>query len=638
MKSFIYLTLLFASIGTVYVAATNPEAVQQGAALLGFSRDPSADSDESEADHLAKFLVDYPYNGKSEESAAGTCPADKNSGLNAVSVPFVESVQPPAPLPVLNPQPVTAKQPPIEPPVPLPALNPVPMQALGANDVPPAAEPAEDRISPLEPLVQVSSENIQPIVPSPIQQTAALQPVQTPEVNKSAEQIPAADIPPFVPEEAGFAISKKSSEVSTANVPPPVPPLQPMQQIPPTVQPAATAVVDPFLPQNEEIKVANIPPQPVVPSPPVASQWNGISEPAPSPVSHIPNPAQYKITPSVLAEEVPCHGTELVARVGTQVILMCDILPQLRRIGMKVMQENVEKASEEERKMLTDAEKEKFVNMFIEHQYPAFLQEQITVALIYNDFTANKNKEEREFFGKKFEEEFDQREIPAMMKEFNVQGLADLKTYLKTQLGSSLERERMLWVRSKIAQQWIMYNVQQASGECTHDEMMEFYRSHLDTFTSQARVQWKELFTAFTNHKTEQEAKDKIAWMGNQVAAGYKFEDIARVNSEGFTASKGGVWDWTKHGALSSQELENAVFTMPLNQMSPIIKSDKGFHIVQVIRREEAKTTPFIDAQVKIREQIKMQRRKKYENDYSAELNRRYPTSILRDQIDFRLK
>jgi parvulin-like peptidyl-prolyl isomerase len=275
--------------------------------------------------------------------------------------------------------------------------------------------------------------------------------------------------------------------------------------------------------------------------------------------------------------------------------------------------------------------------MFIENQYPAFLGEQIMIALIYNDFLGSKSREEREFLMKKLGDDFDANEVPLLLKDYNLQNLPELKLFLSKQLGSSLDRERMLWIRFKIAQEWRRYNVQSATGNATHDEMMEFYKAHLDMFTTEARVEWKELFTAFANHPSEKEALNKIAWMGNQVAAGHSFENIARANSEGFTASEGGHWKWTKRGVLSSAELEKNLFTLPVGTTnSPIIKSEKGFHIVCVTKREETVTVPFIEAQVKIREQIKMQRRKNYEEKYMEELKRKYPTSILREKIDFR--
>jgi hypothetical protein len=444
------------------------------------------------------------------------------------------------------------------------------------------------------------------------------QSVPTPDVATLTTPVPTVPVP-AVPVSAEPALAQAT-----------MPPAQSVYDIQPLPPPSPTPLQS--LPSPSPTRPQQPQPQPQLP-PESQPQLQQTSLSIPQPKTG----SQFQINPSVMVEEVPCYGTETVARVGTQVILMCDLLPQLRRAAYQILNENLKRASEAERSQISEAEKENVVNSFVESQYPAFLQEQITVALVFNDYLLAKSKEERDMFNKKFGEEFDQHEVPALIKEFGVRNNIELKQYLKDKLGSSLDRERMLWIRSKIAQQWIMFNMQDASGECTHDEMMEFYTNHKDQFTAELRVQWQELFVAFSNHSTEEAARNKIAWMGNQVVAGYPLAEIAKVNSEGFTASKGGLWDWTKKGSLTSPELEQAVFSSPVNQMSPIIKGDKGFHIIRVVKREEAETTPFIEAQVTIRERIKMERRQKLQSEYFAELQKRYPTRILRERIDFNL-
>lgn len=370
---------------------------------------------------------------------------------------------------------------------------------------------------------------------------------------------------------------------------------------------------------------------------------NGL--PAPDPAKALPLPGttptmqnmdQFQINPSVMAEVIPCHGTEMVARVGTQVILMCDILPQLRRIGLRQFKEQLKNVPEEERKSIPPEAKEQFLEQFIVECYPSFLKQQITFSMIYNDFLMAKTKEETEFFTKKLGEEFDEEDVPAMMKEFEVGNLVELKAFLKEELGSSLERERMLTVQSKISQQWVMFSVKAAEGECSPEEMMEYYTAHRSEFETKARVKWQELQVLFSKHPSEQEAWKKMVWMGNEVARGVPMDEMAKVNSEGFTASNGGVWDWTSKGSLSSADLEKLVFTHPVGQLSPIVKTATGLHIVKVLEREEDSLTPFIQAQVKIRGQIQNQRRAQNEQEYFDELQRKYPSIVLRDSIDFR--
>ncbi|GHT41846.1 hypothetical protein FACS189443_4150 [Planctomycetales bacterium] len=337
-------------------------------------------------------------------------------------------------------------------------------------------------------------------------------------------------------------------------------------------------------------------------------------------------------------ENIPCRGTEMVARVGTQVILMCDILPRLRRAAMRVVAENLKQMSEEQVHQIPPDEIEKFMESFITGQYPAFLKEQVLVALIYNDFVLSKSREERDFLDKRMGEDFDQNEVPAMMEELGVQSTIDLKRYLESKLGSSLDRERMLWVKDHIAQQWMAAASQQATGECTYEQMKQFYDLNLPLFTKEARAQWQEMVVLFSKYPDETAAMNKIRWMGNQVAPpnNASFEEIAKANSDGFTASKGGQYDWTTAGSLASPELEQAVFTQPVGALSPaIIRTEKGLHIIRVTRREDKVITPFIEAQVKIREKIKGQRKQQHQEEYVENLKRRFPSMIIKERLDF---
>jgi parvulin-like peptidyl-prolyl isomerase len=305
-------------------------------------------------------------------------------------------------------------------------------------------------------------------------------------------------------------------------------------------------------------------------------------------------------------------------------------------MALQIVAESIKQMPEEKRAKLTPQEIEEGINEFAEKLYPEVLEERILFDLVYNDYNMAQDRASKNMFNEKMGEEFDRNEIPAMIKEFNVENVAALKRYLEEQLGSSLEKERRLWIREQIVKQWIGMSMQRATGECTYDEMMDFYESKKAMFTTSAKARWQEMTVLLSNHKTEQEARNKIVWMGNQVAKGAPFEEIAKANSDGFTASNGGVWDWVTKGSLASEELEAAIFSLPVGQLSPtIIKSAGGFHIIRVLERKEEEVVPFLKAQSIIRENIKRQRSQRYHDEYIAEQRRRFPAEIIKDRIDF---
>ena len=86
------------------------------------------------------------------------------------------------------------------------------------------------------------------------------------------------------------------------------------------------------------------------------------------------------------------------------------------------------------------------------------------------------------------------------------------------------------------------------------------------------------------------------------------FAEVARAGSDGVEAANGGRRDWTTKGSLVPGTRPGIVrpahrTTQPHHQRAPT-----GFHIIRVTEREEAAVTPFLEAQVAIRDKIVQER------------------------------
>ena len=91
------------------------------------------------------------------------------------------------------------------------------------------------------------------------------------------------------------------------------------------------------------------------------------------------------------------------------------------------------------------------------------------------------------------------------------------------------------------------------------------------------RAKWEELLVRFSKYSSEEAAGEAIARMGNRCRAGVPFAGVARARTDGVEAAKGGRHDWTAKGSLVP-ELDQALFGLPIGQLSPIIKSPVGWH------------------------------------------------------------
>ena len=123
-------------------------------------------------------------------------------------------------------------------------------------------------------------------------------------------------------------------------------------------------------------------------------------------------------------------------------------------------------------------------------------------------------------------------------------------------------------------------------------------------------------------------AQQSIVEIGNKIVYGASFSEIAKKHSHGFQADDGGLHDWTTQGSLVSKELDQAIFSLPLNVLSDVIETEKGLHIIRVVERENASVVQFRDAQIDIRKKLEQKKRAEAFEDQLAKLRSEIPVEV----------
>ncbi len=146
-------------------------------------------------------------------------------------------------------------------------------------------------------------------------------------------------------------------------------------------------------------------------------------------------------------------------------------------------------------------------------------------------------------------------------------------------------------------------------AQVTEDEMKIYYQAHVDTYRMQDRAHIAHILFK-TVGKTDAEVteiKKKAEDVLNKAKHGSNFADLAKQNSEDTTKDKGGDLDWIVRGQ-TVPEFESAAFSLPKGAISDLVKTQYGFHIIQVIDRQTARTQTFDEVKAAIEAQLRQEK------------------------------
>jgi hypothetical protein len=307
----------------------------------------------------------------------------------------------------------------------------------------------------------------------------------------------------------------------------------------------------------------------------------------------------------------PIEGGQIIARIDGEVVLASDVLWQVNQLIAA------------NRDRIPDDQMETVREMLLRQQVRGL----IDTKLLYADFRRTIPAENLPTVEKSLEEPFEETEIPRLIEILKVRNRDELQKLMQ-QHGTTLRDVKRQFVEKTIAGEWLRQRTPKPKP-ISHEQMLEYYRSHAKEYAFPAQARYEELMVRFDQFPDAQAAWSALAEMGNEVwnhvlanpdLRGPAFGDVARQKSHGFTAADGGIHDWTTIGALRCEAINKALATLEVGQLSNGIASDQGFHIVRVLERRDAGKTPFTKAQAQIREELERAQRQSLVEAEVAEL------------------
>jgi peptidyl-prolyl cis-trans isomerase D len=128
------------------------------------------------------------------------------------------------------------------------------------------------------------------------------------------------------------------------------------------------------------------------------------------------------------------------------------------------------------------------------------------------------------------------------------------------------------------------------SIQVTDAQIQDYYNGHKDEYRTPERVHARHILLSIANKPKDEVPKiqAQAEALLKQIKSGGDFAELAKKNSQDpGSAQKGGDLGWVSRGQMV-KNFEDAVFTLKPNEISNVVTTEYGFHIIQVLEKQSA--------------------------------------------------
>lgn len=151
----------------------------------------------------------------------------------------------------------------------------------------------------------------------------------------------------------------------------------------------------------------------------------------------------------------------------------------------------------------------------------------------------------------------------------------------------------------------------QGEVEVTEEEMKEYYDNNKSDFETKEQVQASHILLE------DKEAAEEVM---TELQEGGDFAELAKEYSTGPSADKGGELGYISRDQNIAQEFKEAVFDLESGEMSQIVETEYGFHIIKATDKKEADVKSYEEAKEQIKQQLQNQKGQQIWDEFVREL------------------
>lgn len=168
-------------------------------------------------------------------------------------------------------------------------------------------------------------------------------------------------------------------------------------------------------------------------------------------------------------------------------------------------------------------------------------------------------------------------------------------------------------------------------AKVTDEEAKKFYDDNKDKFRREEAVRASHILVGADQNATaadKKKAKEKAESLLKQLKGGADFAELAKKESSCPSSAQGGDLGFFGKGQMVP-EFEKAAFGLKPGEVSDVVETQFGYHIIKVAEKKDAETVPFEEAKERIEQFLSQQKVQQGVSDYVEELRKKGKVEIL---------
>ena len=162
-------------------------------------------------------------------------------------------------------------------------------------------------------------------------------------------------------------------------------------------------------------------------------------------------------------------------------------------------------------------------------------------------------------------------------------------------------------------------------------EAREFYDKNQDKFKEEEQVRASHILVRVdekADAAAKQKARAEIDGVLKKVKGGADFAKLAQEHSQDGSAAQGGDLNYFGKGRMVPA-FDKVAFELKPGQVSDVVQTQFGYHIIKVVDRKAGRTVPFDEAQVKIKDYLAGQKKQQHADTFIESLKKKSKIEVL---------